>query len=61
MNQDLMALILETICLKNKGCIYCNVTNIDKYAGISTHWIALFCDRREIVYFNSFGVEHVPE
>ena len=23
--------------------------------------IALFCNRNEIAYFNSFGVEHVPE
>ena len=25
------------------------------------HWIALFCNRNEIVYFDSFGVEHIPE
>ena len=25
---------------------------------VGTHWIALFCDGNEIVYFNSFGVEH---
>ena len=24
---------------------------------VATHWIALFCNRNEIVYFNSFGVE----
>ena len=23
--------------------------------------VALFCNRSEIVYFNSFGAEHVPE
>ena len=28
---------------------------------VSTHWIALFCNRSEIVYFDSFVVEHVPE
>ena len=28
---------------------------------VGTNWIALFCNRNEIVYFNSFGVEHVPE
>ena len=28
---------------------------------MGTHWIALFCKRSEIVYFDSFGVEHVPE
>ena len=25
------------------------------------HWIALFCNRNETLYFDSFGVEHVPE
>ena len=35
--------------------------NLDEYADVSTHWIALFCNRNEIVYFSSFGVEHVPE
>ena len=28
---------------------------------VGTYWIALFCNRSEIVYFDSFGVEHVPE
>ena len=37
------------------------VINLDEYADIGTHWIALFCNRSEIVYFNNFGVEHVPE
>ena len=38
-----------------------DVINLDEYADVDTHWIALFCNRNEIVYFNSFGVEHVPE
>ena len=37
------------------------VINLDEYADIGTHWIVSFCNRNEIVYFNSFGVEHVPE
>ena len=37
------------------------VINLDEYADVGTRWIALFCNRSEIVYFNSFGVEHVPE
>ena len=37
------------------------VTNLDEYADVGTHWIALFCNRNEIAYFDSFGVEHVPE
>ena len=35
--------------------------NLDEYADLGTHEIALFCNRTEIVYFNSFGVEHVPD
>ena len=36
------------------------VINLDEYADVSTHGIALFCNRSEIVYFDSFGVEHIP-
>ena len=37
------------------------VINLDEYADVGTHWIALFWNRNEIVYLNSFGAEHVPE
>ena len=37
------------------------VIKLDEYADVGTYWIALFCNRNEIVYFNSFSVEHVPE
>ena len=37
------------------------VINLDEYADVGTHWIALFCNKNEIVWFVSFGVEHVPE
>ena len=35
--------------------------NLDEYADVGTHWVALFCKRIEIVFFDSFGVEHIPE
>ena len=35
-----------------------NVINLDD---VGTYWIALFCRKTEIVYFDSFVVEHVPE
>ena len=35
--------------------------NIDEYADVSTHWIASYVLNIEIVYFDSFGVEHVPK
>ena len=37
------------------------VINLDEYEDIGTHLIALFCKKNEIVYFDSFGVEHIPE
>ena len=37
------------------------IINLDEYADVGTHWIALFCNRNEIVYFDSFGVEHNRE
>ena len=37
------------------------VINLDEYADVGTHWIALFSNRSEIIHFDSFCVEHVPE
>ena len=37
------------------------VIKLGKYADVGTNWIALFCYRNEIAYFDSFAVEHVPE
>ena len=45
--------------LKIKDGTY--VINLDEYADIGTHWIALFCNKNETLYFNSFGVEDVPK
>ena len=38
-----------------------HIINLDEYADVGTNWIASFCKRSEIIYFDSFGVEHVPE
>ena len=37
------------------------VINLDEYADVDTYWIALFCNRNEIVYFDSFAVERAPK
>ena len=37
------------------------VINLDDYADLHTHQTALLYDTSEIVYFDSFSVEHVPE
>ena len=65
MNQDLMVLFQEiayvnTIPLKKKKD-RAYIINLDEYANVASHWIALFCKKNEIVYFHSFGVEYIPE
>ena len=37
------------------------VINLDEYADVCAHWIALYIKDIEIIYFDSFGVEHVPK
>ena len=38
------------------------VINLDEHKDTGTHWVALFCKaKNEIVYFDSFGVEHIPK
>ena len=44
---------------KIKDGVY--VINHDEYADTGTHWIVLFCKKNEIIYFDSFGVEHISE
>ena len=61
-NQGLMVFIQEIIYQKKiiiKDGNY--VINLDEHSDTGTHWVALFCNRNEIVYFDSFGVESIPE
>ena len=37
------------------------VINLDEYADVGTHWIALYVSNNKVIYFDSFGVEHVPK
>ena len=45
--------------LKIKDGAY--ILNLDEYESIGTHWIALYGNANNIVYFDSFGVEHIPK
>ena len=36
------------------------VINLDEYADVGTRWIALYALNNDIIYFDSFGVEHIP-
>ena len=37
------------------------VINLDEYRNIGTHWVALYVNNKTIIYFDSFGVEHIPK
>ena len=37
------------------------IINLDEYENMGTHWIALFVKPKYTVYFNSFGIEHIPK
>ena len=37
------------------------VINPDEYADVGTHWIALYVKSNEVIYFDSFSVEHNPK
>ena len=37
------------------------VINLDEYENTGTHWIALFVKTNEVIYFDSFDIEHIPK
>ena len=37
------------------------VINLDEYEKTGTHWVALFVKPKYAVYFDSFGIEHIPK
>ena len=36
------------------------VINLAEYSDIGTHWVALYVHNNNVTYFDSFGVEHIP-
>ena len=60
MNLDLMVYILEIIYqIKLKKGAY--IINLDEYENTGTHWVSLFVKPKYTIYFDSFGVEHIPK
>ena len=35
--------------------------NLDEYKSIETYWIVLYINPKNVTYFVSFGVEHIPK
>ena len=57
MNLNLMVFIQEIIYPKDETY----VINLDDFKSIETHWIDLFENSSNILYFFSFVVEHIPK
>ena len=58
MNLNLILFIQEIIYLKKDGAY---VIHLGEYKSIGAHCIALYVNGNNIIYFDSFGVEHVPK
>ena len=37
------------------------IIDLDQYEPIGTHWIALYVNAENVIYFDSFRVEHIPK
>ena len=37
------------------------VINLDEYKNTGTHWVSLFVKANRVIYFDSFGIEHIPK
>ena len=37
------------------------VINLDEYENTGPHWVSLFVKTNKVIYFDSFGVEHIPK
>ena len=35
------------------------VINLDEYENAGTHWVFLFVKANKVIYFDSFGIEHI--
>ena len=47
--------------LPNKIKTGAYVINLDEYENTGTHWVSLFVKANKVIYFDSFGIEHIPE
>ena len=37
------------------------VINLDEHENSGTHWVFLFVKANKVIYFDSFGIEHIPK
>ena len=37
------------------------IINLDEYSDIGTHWVSFYMQNNNVIYFDSFDVEHIPK
>ena len=37
------------------------VINLEEYENTGPHWVSLFVKANKVIYFDSFGIEHIPK
>ena len=47
--------------LPNKFKKGAHVINLDEYENTGTYWVSVFIKTNEAIYFDSFGIEHIPK
>ena len=60
-NQPRFNLVYSRDNLPNKIKDGAYVINLDEYLDIETQWIALYVNNKSVIYFDSFGVEHISK
>ena len=48
----------NNLSIRNNG-IY--KLNLNEYESIGTYWIALHLNAKNVIYFDSFGIQHIPK
>ena len=38
-----------------------HIINLDEYKSEGTHWTALYVNDNNVIYYDNFGVEHIPK
>ena len=44
--------------LKKAACV---IIYLDHLENTGTHWVVIFVNKNEVIYFDSFGVEYIPK
>ena len=59
MNLNVMALLQEMIYVKQRMGVH--IINLHEYESVGIHWIVLFVNDNNVIYFDSSAVERISK